>query len=145
MLIRSFTESDTEPVIALWAQAGLLRPWNDPHRDIARKLSVQPDLFLVVEVDGAVAATAMVGFDGHRGWVYYLAVALDHRGRGLARALMAEAERLLIERGCPKIMLMVRADNDAVIGMYEGLGYATESTVVMGKRLIADDVPATAG
>ena len=145
MLIRRFIESDAEPVIALWAEAGLLRPWNDPHRDIARKLSVQPELFLVVEVDGAVAATAMVGFDGHRGWVYYLAVALDHRGRGLARALMAEAERLLIERGCPKIMLMVRADNDAVIGMYEGLGYTTESTVVMGKRLIPDDPPAEAG
>ena len=145
MLIRPFTESDTEPVIALWTEAGLLRPWNDPRRDIARKLSTQPELFLVVEVDDAVAATAMVGYDGHRGWVYYLAVSVEHRGSGLARALMHEAERLLIERGCPKIMLMVRADNDAVIGMYEGLGYTTEGTVVMGKRLIPDAPPAAAG
>ena len=138
MLIRSFTESDTADVVALWHAAGLVRPWNDPHRDIARKLTVQPDLFLVVEVDGAVAATAMVGFDGHRGWVYYLAVAEAHRGQGHARALMAEGERLLVERGCPKIMLMVRSDNAPVMALYEGLGYAGESTVVMGKRLIPD-------
>jgi len=138
MPIRPFTTADTDSVVALWTAAGLVRPWNDPHRDIERKLSEQPELFLVVDDGAALIASAMVGFDGHRGWVYYLAVDGQHRGQGHARALMAEAERLLIERGCPKIMLMVRADNDGVIGMYEGLGYATESTVVMGKRLIAD-------
>lgn len=139
MHLRPFAEPDTDAVIALWVEAGLVRPWNDPHRDIARKLTEQPELFLVGTVDDELMATAMVGFDGHRGWVYYLAVAPEHRAQGHARALMAEAERLLEERGCPKIMLMVRADNAAVIGMYEGLGYATESTVVMGKRLIADN------
>jgi len=138
MTLRPFRESDTEPVIALWAEAGLLRPWNDAHRDVVRKSTVQPDLFLVVELEGIVVATAMVGYDGHRGWVHYLAVATEHRGRGLARELMAEAERLLIARGCPKIMLMVRADNADLIGVYEALGYATESTVVLGKRLIPD-------
>jgi len=138
MPLRPFTIADGEAVVALWTECGLVRPWNDPRKDIARKLTEQPELFLVIEDAGAVIATAMVGFDGHRGWVYYLAVSPRRRAEGYARALMAEAERLLIERGCPKIMLMVRADNDSVIGMYEGLGYATESTVVMGKRLIAD-------
>ena len=139
MHLRPFAEPDTDAVIALWVEAGLVRPWNDPHRDIARKLTEQPELFLVGTVDDELMATAMVGFDGHRGWVYYLAVAPEHRAQGHARALMSEAERLLEERGCPKIMLMVRADNAAVVGMYEGLGYATESTVVMGKRLIVDN------
>lgn len=139
MPLRPFTVADTEAVVALWTEVGLVRPWNDPRRDIQRKLTTQPELFLVIDEGSQVIATAMVGYDGHRGWVYYLAVAPDRRGLGHARALMAEAERLLIERGCPKIMLMVRADNDTVIGMYEGLGYATESTVVMGKRLIPDE------
>lgn len=139
MPLRPFTVADTEAVVALWTEVGLVRPWNDPRRDIQRKLTTQPELFLVIDEGSQVIATAMVGYDGHRGWVYYLAVAPERRGLGHARALMAEAERLLIERGCPKIMLMVRADNDTVIGMYEGLGYATESTVVMGKRLIPDE------
>jgi ribosomal protein S18 acetylase RimI-like enzyme len=138
MQIREFADADTERVIRLWKECGLTRPWNDPHKDIARKLTVQPDLFLVGEDDGTVIATAMVGFDGHRGWVSYLAVDPADRGQGHAAALMAEAERLLIERGCPKIMLMVRADNAAVIGMYEHLDYVAEETIVMGKRLIPD-------
>ena len=139
MPLRPFSPADTDDVVALWSTCGLVRPWNNPHRDIQRKLTEQPDLFLVIDEGSEVIATAMVGYDGHRGWVYYLAVSPDHRAKGHARALMAEAERLLIERGCPKIMLMVRADNESVRGMYEGLGYATESTVVMGKRLIPDD------
>jgi len=142
MPLRSFTADDTEAVVALWNTCGLVRPWNDPHRDIQRKLTQQPELFLVIDDGSGVIATAMVGYEGHRGWVHYLAVAPEHRAKGHARALMNEAERLLIERGCPKIMLMVRADNDSVIAMYEGLGYATESTVVMGKRLIVDDAAA---
>ena len=137
-MIRSFEGGDAEAVVALWRDAGLTRPWNDPYKDIERKLSEQPELFLVLEQDGVLIGTAMIGFDGHRGWVYYLAVAEGHRGRGHARALMAEAERLLVERGCPKIMLMVRSDNAPVMAMYEGLGYAIESTAVMGKRLIPD-------
>ncbi len=137
-MIRSFEGRDTEAVVALWRDAGLTRPWNDPYKDIDRKLSEQPQLFLVLEQDDVLVGTAMIGFDGHRGWVYYLAVAEEHRGRGHARALMAEAERLLVERGCPKIMLMVRSDNAPVMAMYEGLGYAVEATAVLGKRLIPD-------
>ena len=141
-MIRPFGEGDTDAVIQLWQDCGLTRPWNDPRTDIARKLTTQPELFLVAtdgdENAGEVIATAMVGFDGHRGWISYLAVALDRRGEGHARALMAEAERLLVELGCPKLMLMVRAENTAVIDMYEHLGYALEPTRLLGKRLIPD-------
>jgi len=139
MRIRAFAEPDTDRVVELWADCGLTRPWNDPRKDIARKLTVQPDLFLVGEDDGWLIATAMIGFDGHRGWVSYLAVDSAHRARGHAAALMAEGERLLIELGCPKIMLMVRAENTAVVGLYEHLDYVAEQTVLMGKRLITDD------
>ena len=138
MKIRAFEAADEDAVVALWEDCGLTRPWNDPHKDIARKLTTQPELFLVGEDDGAVIATAMIGFDGHRGWVYYLAVDPTRRGEGHSRALMAEAERILIELGCPKLMLMVRAENTAVTDLYEHLGYTTETTLVMGKRLIPD-------
>lgn len=139
--IRAFSPADAEAVIALWQECGLVRPWNDPHKDIARKLNEQPELFLVVcagSREGVVVASAMVGFDGHRGWVYYLAVALGMQRQSLGRALMARAEQLLIERGCPKLMLMVRSSNAAVIDFYRELGYGEENVTVMGKRLIPD-------
>jgi ribosomal protein S18 acetylase RimI-like enzyme len=139
MMIRAFRAADTDAVVRLWRDCGLTRPWNDPLKDIERKQTVQPELFLVGDDGGVAIATAMVGFDGHRGWVSYLAVDPAHRGSGHARALMTEAERLLIELGCPKIMLMVRAENTAVVGLYEHLDYVTEQTVLMGKRLIPDD------
>lgn len=137
--IRSFDAADTEAVVALWTAAGLVKPWNDPHRDIERKLTVQPELFLVAEDgDGAVVGTAMVGYDGHRGWVNYLAVADPERGTGLGRALMHEAERLLLERGCAKLNLQVRTTNVEVIAFYERLGYTLDDVVSLGKRLIPD-------
>ena len=137
-MIRAFEAGDTDAVVQLWRDCGLTRPWNDPHKDIARKLTVQPDLFLVAEVDGRVAGTAMVGFDGHRGWVSYFAVAEAHRGEGLGGELMAEAERLLTQLGCPKVMLMVRQDNSSVVELYQHLGYQLEQTLLLGKRLIPD-------
>lgn len=138
MQIRPFRPADESAVVALWQACGLTRPWNDPHRDIARKLTEQPELFLVGEVDGHVVATAMIGFDGHRGWVYYLAVAPACQGRGYGRMLMARAEALLIERGCPKINLQVREGNDAVMAFYAKLGYGRDAAVSLGKRLIPD-------
>ena len=138
MAIRSFSAEDTEAVIALWEACGLTRPWNDPRKDIERKLSTQPELFLVLEVDGRVAGTAMCGYDGHRGWVHYLAVSPDQRGGGHGRDLMATAEHLLAERGCPKINLMVRTGNETVIDFYESLGYGVDEVALMSKRLIAD-------
>ena len=137
--IRPFRREDTEPVVALWRAAGLVVPWNDPYRDIERKLTVQPELFLVAEDDaGAVAGAAMVGYDGHRGWVNYLAVDASRRGEGLGAAIMAEAERLLVERGCPKLNLQVRSTNQGVIDWYRSLGYEPDHAVGLGKRLIPD-------
>ncbi|MEG0921292.1 MAG: GNAT family acetyltransferase [Comamonas sp.] len=139
MQIRTFTDADTNAVIALWNDCGLTRPWNDPYKDIARKLSVSPDLFLVgVDASGQLMATVMVGYDGHRGWINYLAVHPAQQRQGHARRLMVQAEQLLTERGCPKLNLQVRAGNEAVIAFYESLGYTDDKTVSMGKRLIAD-------
>ena len=138
MKIRAFQPGDEGAVVQLWHECGLTRPWNDPHADIARKLSEQPELFLVGEVESQVIATAMVGFDGHRGWVYYLAVAPAHRKQSNGKALMREAERLLVERGCPKLNLLVRSSNAEVIEFYRKLGYSQDDVVALGKRLILD-------
>lgn len=138
VVIRPFTPADTEAVVAVWQSCGLVRPWNDPRRDIARKLTVQPELFLVATQDDVVVAAGMAGFDGHRGWVNYLAVRPDLQGSGLGRSFMAEFERLLTDLGCPKVSLQVRAGNERVIGFYESLGYVDDQTVSMGKRLIPD-------
>lgn len=138
-VIRTFAPEDTESVVALWEACDLVRPWNDPRRDIARKLTVQPELFLVAEGPGSgVVGAGMAGFDGHRGWVNYLAVRPDLQGSGLGRAMMAEFERLLRDLGCPKLNLQVRAGNEQVIGFYESLGFAQDHTVSLGKRLIPD-------
>ena len=137
--IRAFQPEDETAVVALWRECGLTRPWNDPHADIARKLTEQPELFLVGTLGDEVIASAMVGFDGHRGWVYYLAVAPRHRKQSHGRALMQEAERLLTERGCPKLNLQVRSSNAEVIEFYRKLGYVQDETVSLGKRLIHDE------
>ncbi len=136
--IRSFVRSDTDDVIALWRDCGLTRPWNDPHRDIERKLGEQPELFLVGLCKDMLIASAMIGFDGHRGWVYYLAVASAHRRRGYGQQLMSRAEALLIERNCPKINLLVRSGNVDVASFYERLGYQRDDAIALGKRLIPD-------
>lgn len=138
IVIRAFAVSDTESVVGLWRDAGLTRPWNDPHRDIARKLTTQPELFLVALDGEVIVGSTMAGWDGHRGWLSYVATAESHRGRGVAGSLIAEAERLLTELGCPKVMLMVRADNAGVIDFYDHHGYARDEVAVMGKRLIPD-------
>jgi ribosomal protein S18 acetylase RimI-like enzyme len=138
MEIRVFRQDDFEEVITLWERCDLLRPWNDPEMDIERKLNHDPDLFLVAEVGGEVVGSVMGGYDGHRGSAYYLGVHPDYRGRGIANALINRLEKKLIARGCPKIQLMVREDNDAVIAMYEKLGYEIQSITSLGKRLIED-------
>lgn len=138
MKIRTFQPADEAAVVALWQACGLTRPWNDPHADIARKLTEQPELFLVGTIGAELVATAMAGFDGHRGWVYYLAVSPLHRRQSYGRALMQEAERLLAERGCPKLNLLVRSSNAGVVEFYRRLGYAQDDVVSLGKRLIHD-------
>jgi ribosomal protein S18 acetylase RimI-like enzyme len=138
MTVRAFVAEDEVQVVDLWRRCGLTRPWNDPHADIARKLTTQPELFLVLEIDDEVMGTAMGGYDGHRGWVNYLAVAPERRHRGYGRVLMAALEQLLAERGCPKLNLQVRTDNAAAVEFYTGLGYARDDVVSLGKRLVRD-------
>ncbi|MGL4824129.1 MAG: GNAT family acetyltransferase [Plesiomonas shigelloides] len=140
MEIRVFRQSDFEEVLTLWDRCDVVRPWNDPELDIERKVYAGADLFLVAEVAGEVIGTIMGGYDGHRGWVNYLAVHPDYRGRGIANALVNRVEKKLIARGCPKIHLLVREENQAVISMYEKLGYDIQDTICLGKRLIEDSV-----
>jgi ribosomal protein S18 acetylase RimI-like enzyme len=139
MQIRPFRDSDEAAVIALWEAAGLTRSWNDPRKDIERKRSVQREWFLVGTVDAAVMASIMVGYDGHRGWINYLAVDPAQRMQGHARTLMREAERLLAAAGCPKINLQIRTSNAQVIAFYEAIGYGQDDVVSFGRRLIADE------
>lgn len=139
MDIRPYEEDDEATIIALWHECGLVVPWNDPARDIARKLQVGRDLFLVGEVDGEVVASAMGGYEGHRGWVNYLAVRPGHRRRGYGETLMAELESMLLARGCPKINLQVRSNNSEVIAFYKSIGYRVDDVVGLGKRLESDE------
>jgi len=139
MRIRAFQPSDERAVVALWRRCNLIRAWNDPVKDIRRKLAVRPDLFLVGELDGSIIACVMAGYEGHRGWLNYLAVAPEHQRCGYARAIVGEAERLLREAGCPKINLQVRASNHGVVEFYRKLGYSPDEVVSMGKRLEHDD------
>jgi ribosomal protein S18 acetylase RimI-like enzyme len=139
LVIRPFAKADEAAVVALWRAAGLTRPWNDPHPHIARKQTVQPELFLVGELGGEIVATAMAGYDGHRGSIYYLAVRPAHQRNGYARAVMADVERRLEALGCPKLNLVVRHDNTVAIGFYERIGYDEQTVVTLGKRLIVDE------
>jgi ribosomal protein S18 acetylase RimI-like enzyme len=144
--IRPFRPGDTEAVVALWAAAGLTKPWNDPHKDIARKLTVQPELFVVaVTDDNVVIGGVMAGYDGHRGWMNYLVTSPDARGLGVGRALVEHVEHELRAIGCPKVSLQVRGSNARVVAFYKHLGYTVEDTIDLGKRLIEDLPPGAVG
>jgi ribosomal protein S18 acetylase RimI-like enzyme len=141
MTIRAYQTADEDAVVALWDRCGLLRPQNDPRQDIRRKLRVSPELFLVGAIgsNGAdVIATAMVGYEGHRGWISYLGVDPAFQKRGYGREIMLRAEALLLERGCPKINLQIRSTNQEVIDFYRRLGFSVDEVLSMGKRLIPD-------
>jgi len=148
--VRSFAPGARTRVARLWEACGLTRPWNDPYRDIDRKLERDAELLLVGEAPasgaadgttttGRVVATVMAGYDGHRGWINYLAVDPDHRGEGHGRAMMEAAETRLLALGCPKVNLQVRTDNPDAVAFYEALGYSVDAVVSMGRRLITDD------
>ncbi|MBL9138877.1 MAG: GNAT family acetyltransferase [Verrucomicrobiales bacterium] len=139
MIVRPFEPSDEETVVELWKRCDLVRAWNDPRKDMRRKLAVRPDLFLVGVEDGRVVGTVMAGYEGHRGWINYLAVDPELRRRGFGRALMDAAEQKLRECGCPKINLQIRPTNRAVIEFYQRLGFVVDQAISMGKRLEQDE------
>ena len=134
--IRQYLESDEAAVTALWNMA-FADPtwWNDPSTIIAKKLAIQRDLFLVAELGEELVGTVLGGYDGHRGWVYHLAVAPQHRRYGYARRLMTELETRLAEHGCTKLNLQVRAENRGVVDFYLEGGYAVEDRISMGKLI----------
>ena len=138
MELRPYAAADESAVVELWRRCELTRPWNDPHKDIQRKLTTQPELFLVGESSGRIVATIMAGYDGHRGWVNYLAVAPEHRAKGHGRRLMRHIEECLTAIGCPKLNIQVRSSNAAVVAFYRKIGYSIDDAVSLGKRLIPD-------
>ncbi len=137
LVVRDFAPGDRTAVIALWEQVGLTRPWNDPSADIDRRLACPaPGGVLVAERGGVIVGTVMIGYDGHRGWMYYLG-ARPSRG-GVGRALVAVGEDRLRDAGCPKIDLMIREDNVDAAEFYEAVGYSLDPVIVMSKRLVDD-------
>jgi ribosomal protein S18 acetylase RimI-like enzyme len=133
--IDSAGPADRAATVALWHTAGLTRPWNDPHADFDLAFAGPASTVLLARDGAAVIGSVMVGSDGHRGWVYYLASEPLRRGEGIGRALMAAAEDWLRTRGCPKIQLMVRTDNAPARGFYAALGYDLQDVVTLGRRL----------
>lgn len=137
--IDPMTDGDAGVVIALWEACGLTRPWNDPAKDLSLARDAADSVVLVARENGGIRGSVMTGFDGHRGWVYYLAVHPDAQRRGIGRALMTAAAAWLADRGAPKIQLMVREENTEAIGFYEALGMIRQPVVTLGRRL--DDTP----
>ena len=135
MEIREFSEADEVAVISLWNECGLVVPWNDPAEDIGRKLKVDRDLFLVGRDDDELVATVMGGYEGHRGWINYLAVKPSTRRKGYGQEIMHAVEDRIKNRGCPKINLQIRTGNAGVAAFYEAIGYGTDDVIGMGKRL----------
>jgi ribosomal protein S18 acetylase RimI-like enzyme len=133
--IADIQDRDVAEVIALWQRCGSTRPWNDPAADIALARRGDNSTVLVGRCDGALAASVMVGYDGHRGWVYYVTVDPDRRHLNFGRAIMGAAEAWLRERGILKLQLMVRKDNAQVHAFYKSIGYYNQETVTFAKWL----------
>ena len=141
ILIRSYLDEDESAVTRLWREVFPSAPtWNRPEDDIRRKLTVQRELFVVAELKGEIVGSAMAGYDGHRGWVYYVAVSPARRRQGIGTALMNDVEQRLARIGCPKLNLQVRVSNEAVVAFYRHLGYEVEERISMGKRLESGDI-----
>ena len=138
-LIRTFKEKDRKKVTQLWDICGLIRSWNDPNKDLDRKQRLGKDLFLILELENDIIGTAMGGYDGHRGVMNYLAIHPGFRGNGFGKLLVKEVEKRLLEKGCPKVNLLVRSDNTEVGSFYESINYEKQEDVfIFGKRLIPD-------
>ena len=137
--IRAYQDKDREQVISLWKTCKLTRPWNDPNKDLDRKKGVGNELFIILEVENQLIGTVMGGYDGHRGVMNYLAIHPGFRGNGFGKLLVKEVEKRLVEKGCPKVNLLVRSDNAEVGSFYESINYEKQEDVfIFGKRLIPD-------
>ena len=137
MKIRAYEEKDKNEVIALWRECGLVVPQNNPAKNIKRKLNVDSELFLVGLRKNSIVATVMGGYEGHRGWINYLAVKPSEQRKGYGHAIM-RVEELLRQRGCQKINLQIRTTNQAVIAFYAALGYGNDDVIGLGKRIEHD-------
>ena len=135
MTIAPATAADREGVVHLWQAANLTRPWNDPGSDFDLAFSNPTSVVLLARQGARLVGTVLVGFDGHRGWIYYLATDSEHRNRGIGRALMVAAEDWLRPFGCPRVRLMVRGDNLAAKGFYRSIGYEDQDVVTLGRVL----------
>ena len=136
--IRQFVPNDTNRVIFIWEQCDLVRNWNNPNFDIRRKLNFQKELFFVGLLNDEIIATAMFGYDGHRGWLNYFAVLPNFQKRGFGKKLMTFGEMAFVEKGCPKLNIQIRNDNTKAINFYKKVGYKEDAAVSFGKRLIED-------
>jgi ribosomal protein S18 acetylase RimI-like enzyme len=139
MIIRPYESGDRAALIALWLACDLVRPWNNPARDIDRKLALQDGGLLVAVQEKTLCGSVMAGYDGHRGWINYLATDPSMRRQGVGRMLVAEAEALLAQRGCPKINPQIRSTNTQAAEFYRRVGYVGDDVIAMGKRLVADE------
>lgn len=137
-IIRQYIDTDLEDIITLWEACDLTRPWNNPEIDIFRKITQKDGLFLLAVKDEQLIATVMGGYDGHRGWVNYLAVHPHYQRNGIATALLQQLEKRLIAIGCPKLQLLIHKENMEVQNFYEQLGYEELEVICLGKRLIQD-------
>lgn len=132
--IRPFQESDEQAILQLWKDCQLLRSTNDPHKDIQRKLALQPELFLVGTVDGRIVASVMAGYEGHRGWLNYLAIEPSCRRQGFGRQIVVAAEERLHLLGCPKLNIQVRSGNLQALDFYRKIGFQVDEVISLGKR-----------
>ena len=135
-----YQAGDQDAIVELWQQCGLVVPWNNPLTDIARKIADSPELFFTGRIEGKLVASCMAGYDGHRGWIYFLAVTKCEQRKGFAALLVAHVEAQLIELGCPKLELMVRDKNREVIEFYQAIGFNLDPVRVLSKRLLQDEL-----
>ena len=136
--IRTYQPIDMEDVIHIWKECGLIRSWNNPKKDVQRKVITQKDLFFVAGLSNRIIATAMFGYDGHRGWLNYFVVLPQFQKSGYGKQLLEFGEKILLDKGCPKINLQIRADNKDAINFYNKVGYDEDEVISFGKRLIED-------
>lgn len=138
MNVEDLSEADENEVTTLWAETGLTRSWNDPRWDFRQAIEGPTSAVLGLREEGELLGTVTVGFDGHRGWIYFLAVKTQRQRQGLGRALMTAAEDWLRTKGARKVQLMVRSGNDSVLGFYERIDYEEAGVVVMSRWLSAE-------